>query len=67
MEYTKDVIFPVHYAEKNNKEAKRKWKKRTSIFLEGKKIIFSIFTLVAFLIGMDLILINSFIQLFSTI
>lgn len=65
MEYTKDVVFPIHYTK--DKEEKRKWKKRTNTFLDGKKIIVSIFILVAFLIGADLILINSFIQLFSTI
>lgn len=65
MEYTKDVVLPIHYTK--DKEGKRKWKKRTSTFLDGKKIIVSVFTLLAFLVGVDLILINSFIQLFSTI
>ncbi len=64
MEYTKDVVFPIHYTK--DKEEKRKWKKRTSTFLDGKKIIALVVTFVAFLIGVDLILINSFIQIFST-
>ena len=64
MEYTKDVVFPVHYAKEKDKLKKGKWKKYT--IWEGKRLMITILTFVAFLIGIDLILINSFIQLFST-
>ena len=64
MEYTKDIIIPIHYTKK--KEDKKKWKRRTSTFFYGKKLVAFGFTLMVFLVGLDLILINSFIQIFSS-
>lgn len=68
MEYTKDIIFGVHYDEVNN-TLKSVKQKRTSKFLQEVKkhklIIATVFSAVVF-ICIDIVLITNFFRILTT-
>lgn len=69
MEYTKDVIFNVHYKNKIGtiKLGKSRWKKGLLKILKQNKFITSIISSLVILIAIDIILVNNFIRLLTTI
>ncbi|MBR1802469.1 MAG: hypothetical protein IJ777_00605 [Clostridia bacterium] len=65
MEYTKDLIFNVHY----QKEAAKKlgWTSRTIRIIKRHKVVVGAILAVTVLMLVDVILMKSFMQLLNTI
>lgn len=67
MEYTKDIIFKVHYDDVHKKSVKGKW---TSRVLQGvnkhKLIITTVFSAIVF-ICIDIVLITNFFRILTTL
>lgn len=67
MEYTKDIIFKVHYGDVPKKSTEGKW---TSRFLQGVKrhklIITTVFSAIVF-ICIDIVLITNFFRILTTV
>ena len=67
MEYTKDVIFNVKYADTVERVefGKKKWTDKIGQVVRQHKFISIILTMTTLLIGIDAVLMINFIQLFS--
>ena len=69
MEYTKDVIFNVHYSENVNKFkiGKGKWTSKLVKIYKSNKFIIATLLLTTVLIILDLWMVSNFINLFVSL
>lgn len=67
MEYTKDIIFNVHYGKNGQVSEKRRISKKVMDWITRHKFMTTIILFTVILMIVDFILISSFIQVLSTL